>query len=178
MSWRRFHKPFNAPHRGSSIKCLHSQLCMMYHYYWLHNTCLNYVITYIIKFMCALCNCYLIENYVILKIWGIKLLHTQKNLGQYDRPRLLGCEPVDGVLIVLSSNQLNIATFVYQMEDVCVSHLVNKWFMNLIFLFIFSKRRGSGYFGVALVRYLIIYLIIYITTFFVFRYFLHNYYNS
>ncbi len=25
-----------------------------------------------------------------------------KNLGQYDRPRVLGCEPVDGVLVVLS----------------------------------------------------------------------------
>ncbi len=42
-----------------------------------------------------------------------------KNLGQYDRPRVLGCEPVDGVLVVLSSIQLNIATFVHQMGDVC-----------------------------------------------------------
>ncbi len=33
---------------------------------------------------------------------------------------------MDGVLVVLSSNQLNIALFVHQMGDVCVSHLVNK----------------------------------------------------
>ncbi len=42
-----------------------------------------------------------------------------KNLGQYDRHSILGCEPVDGVMVVLSSNQLNIAIFVHQMEDVC-----------------------------------------------------------
>ncbi len=36
----------------------------------------------------------------------------------------IGCDPVDGVLVVLSSNQLNIATFVHQMGDVCVSHKV------------------------------------------------------
>ncbi len=35
-----------------------------------------------------------------------------KNLGQDDRPRILGCEPVDGGLVVLSSNQLNIAAIV------------------------------------------------------------------
>ncbi len=35
-----------------------------------------------------------------------------KNFGQDDRPRILGCEPVDGVLVVLSSNQLNIAAIV------------------------------------------------------------------
>ncbi len=39
-------------------------------------------------------------------------------MGQYDRPRVLGSKPVDGVLVVLSSNQLNIATFVHQMGDV------------------------------------------------------------
>ncbi len=38
-----------------------------------------------------------------------------KNIGQYDRPRVLGCKPVDGVQVVLSSNQLNIAMFVHQM---------------------------------------------------------------
>ncbi len=43
-----------------------------------------------------------------------------KNLGQHDRPRVLGCEPVDGVLVVLSSNQLNIVMFVHQMGDVCL----------------------------------------------------------
>ncbi len=49
------------------------------------------------------------------------------NLGQYDRPRVLGCEPVDGVLVVLSLNQLNIPTFVHQIgRCVCVCHLVNK----------------------------------------------------
>ncbi len=30
----------------------------------------------------------------------------------YDRPRACGCKPVDGVLVVPSSNQINIATFV------------------------------------------------------------------
>ncbi len=50
----------------------------------------------------------------------------RKNLGQYDRPRVLGCEPVDGVLDVLSSNQINIAAFVHQMGDTDMSHLVNK----------------------------------------------------
>ncbi len=45
-------------------------------------------------------------------------------MGQYDRTRVLGCKPVDGVLVVLSSNQLNIATFVHQMEEVCVSLLL------------------------------------------------------
>ncbi len=44
--------------------------------------------------------------------------------GPYDRPRVLGCEPEE--MVVLSSNQLNIAMFVYQMGDVCIGHLVNK----------------------------------------------------
>ncbi len=44
---------------------------------------------------------------------------NEKNLGQYCRPRVLGCEPVDGVLVVLSSTELNIATFVHPMGDVC-----------------------------------------------------------
>ncbi len=34
-------------------------------------------------------------------------------MGQYDRPRVLGCKPVDGVLGVLSSNQLNITAFAH-----------------------------------------------------------------
>ncbi len=44
-----------------------------------------------------------------------RLQHTWKlkNLSQYDRPKVLGCEPVDGVLVVLRSNQLNIAMFVH-----------------------------------------------------------------
>ncbi len=40
-----------------------------------------------------------------------------KNLGQYDRSRILGCEQVDRVLVVLSSNQINIASFVNQMGE-------------------------------------------------------------
>ncbi len=51
------------------------------------------------------------------------MLKFTKNLSQYDRSRLLECEPVDGVLVVLSSNQINIATFVHQMGDVCFSNL-------------------------------------------------------
>ncbi len=51
---------------------------------------------------------------------------VQRNLGQYDRPRVFGSEPVDGVLVVLSSNQLNIGLCVHQMGNVCFSHLVNK----------------------------------------------------
>ncbi len=47
-------------------------------------------------------------------------------MGLYDRPRLLGCKPVDGVLVVLCSDQLNISTIVHQMGDLLVSHLVNK----------------------------------------------------
>ncbi len=42
--------------------------------------------------------------------------HTKK-LGQQDRPRVLGCEQVDGVLVVLCSNQIYIANFVHQMVD-------------------------------------------------------------
>ncbi len=42
------------------------------------------------------------------------------------RPTVVGCEPVDGILVVLSPNQLNIATFVHQMVDMCASHLLNK----------------------------------------------------
>ncbi len=37
-------------------------------------------------------------------------------MGQYDKPRVLGFEPVDGVLVVLSSDQIIIAIFVHQME--------------------------------------------------------------
>ncbi len=36
---------------------------------------------------------------------GYQILYSPlPNLGQYDRPRVIGCEPVDGVLVVLSSN--------------------------------------------------------------------------
>ncbi len=47
------------------------------------------------------------------------LKYTEKNLSQYDRLRVLGYETVDGVLVVLSSNHINIATFAHQMGDVC-----------------------------------------------------------
>ncbi len=40
-----------------------------------------------------------------------------KHLGQYDRARVLECEPVDGVLVVFSLNQIRIATFVHQMGE-------------------------------------------------------------
>ncbi len=49
-------------------------------------------------------------------------------MGQYDRPRVLGSEPIDDVLIVLSSNQLNIGMFVHQMADVlCLPSGEPKW---------------------------------------------------
>ncbi len=51
---------------------------------------------------------------------------------------LPGHEPVDGVLVVLSSNQLNRATFAHQMGDVYVAHLVNKS-GNIYNLIIFSE---------------------------------------
>ncbi len=51
---------------------------------------------------------------------------STKNFGQHDRTKILGCELIDRVLVVLRSNQLNIATFVLQIGHVCVSHLVNK----------------------------------------------------
>ncbi len=38
-------------------------------------------------------------------------MNGEENLGQYDRPRELGCKSVDGVLVVLRSNQISIATF-------------------------------------------------------------------
>ncbi len=41
-------------------------------------------------------------------------------LALYDRPRVLGCKPIDGVQGLLGSNQLNIVTFVHQMGDVCL----------------------------------------------------------
>ncbi len=40
-----------------------------------------------------------------------------KNLSQYDGPRVLGSEPLDGILVVLSSNQIKIVTFGHQMGD-------------------------------------------------------------
>ncbi len=53
---------------------------------------------------------------------------TIKHLCQYDRPRVLGCEPVDGGNgLMLSSNLLNIATFVHQMGDVCYASGEQKW---------------------------------------------------
>ncbi len=63
------------------------------------------------------------------------------NLGQYDRPRVLGCEPEDGALVVLSSNQLNIATFVHQMGDVCLPSGEQKW-QHVMYLLYFWTRHG------------------------------------
>ncbi len=45
------------------------------------------------------------------------MITVVKNLGQYNRPRVLGCEPVDGVLDVLSSKQINITTFVHPIGE-------------------------------------------------------------
>ncbi len=36
-----------------------------------------------------------------------RLIDPDKKLGQYDTPRVLGCEPVDGVLVVVSLNQFS-----------------------------------------------------------------------
>ncbi len=47
-----------------------------------------------------------------------------KNLSQSHGASILGCEPIDGVLGVLSSNQINIATVVHQMGHMCISHLL------------------------------------------------------
>ncbi len=47
--------------------------------------------------------------------------NSRNNLGQYDWPGVLRCEPVDGVLVVLSSNQINITMFVHQMGDAHIS---------------------------------------------------------
>ncbi len=38
----------------------------------------------------------------------------------------LVCDPIDGVLGVFSSDQINIAAFVHQMGNVSLSHLVEK----------------------------------------------------
>ncbi len=80
-----------------------------------------------IKYGCEQSSVWLTANW-----WGhnrlncdIALCPFSKNLGQYDRPRVHGCEPVGGVLVVLSSNQINIAMFVHQMGDTHISHLVD-----------------------------------------------------
>ncbi len=49
----------------------------------------------------------------------------RSDFGQYDRPRVLGCEPVGGVLVVLTSNQIQIATL-FTRWLTHISHLVNK----------------------------------------------------
>ncbi len=67
-------------------------------------------------------------------------LFSPKKLDQYDRPRVLGCEPVDGVLDVLRSNQLRIATFVHQMRDVCVSSI---WWTKVAIFIWFVLRITS-----------------------------------
>ncbi len=59
-------------------------------------------------------------NHKVVLSHILLIKHFTKNLGQYDRPRVLGCKPLDGALVVRSSNQLNIAQFVHQMGDVCL----------------------------------------------------------
>ncbi len=53
----------------------------------------------------------------VLILFGQK----QGQMGQYDKPSVHGCEPVDGVLVIHSSNQINIATFFHQMGDKQIS---------------------------------------------------------
>ncbi len=55
------------------------------------------------------------DNWTI-NVSTVNLIKSRK-LAQYDRCRVLVREPVDGVLVVLSSNQINITTFVHQMGD-------------------------------------------------------------
>ncbi len=69
---------------------------------------------------------YAVEMEFIIEIYRNRAQSSAKNLGQNDRPDILGCEPVDGVLVVNSLNQLNIAIFVHQMGDPHISHLINK----------------------------------------------------
>ncbi len=58
-----------------------------------------------------------ILQYMKINVWIVSKIYTSLNFDQYDRPRVLWCEPVNGVLVVLSSNQINTATFVQQMRD-------------------------------------------------------------
>ncbi len=60
-------------------------------------------------------------------------------MNQYDRSGVLGCKLVDGVLVVLSSNQSNIVTFVHQMGDVCVSFWLSFMFVYKYFSIFKSK---------------------------------------
>ncbi len=69
----------------------------------------------------------MVTNRVLCAQNRIYLIAYGKNVGQYERPRVLGCEPVNGVLGVLSPNQLNIATFVHQVGDVCLPSGEEKW---------------------------------------------------
>ncbi len=49
-----------------------------------------------------------------IPLWGLK------NLGQYDRPRVLGFEPVDGVLVVLKGIvHLNIIFSYMKFNKIC-----------------------------------------------------------
>ncbi len=66
-------------------------------------------------------------NYIGIIYTTLNWIKVYKDLSQYDRPRVLRCEPVDGVMVVLSSNQLNIAMFVHQMGDVCLSSAEQMW---------------------------------------------------
>ncbi len=66
-------------------------------------------------------------NYIGIIYTTLNWIKVYKDLSQYDRPRVLRCEPVDGVMVVLNSNQLNIAMFVHQMGDVCLSSAEQMW---------------------------------------------------
>ncbi len=69
----------------------------------------------------------------------IGIISLTKNLGQYDRLRVLGCEPIEGVLLVLSSNQINIASFVHQME----TRTSSIWWTNIAIFNGFELRTTS-----------------------------------
>ncbi len=50
----------------------------------------------------------------------------EKNLCQYNGASIRECEPINGVLGILSSNQINIATFDHQMGDTHIAHPLDK----------------------------------------------------
>ncbi len=84
-----------------------------------------------------------------------------KSLGQYDRPRVL--EPVDGVLVVLISNQINIATFVHQMGDTQICHLVNKR-SNIELIWTTNYQYPLYWFAYMYSRYVILAQVLYVNS--------------
>ncbi len=73
-----------------------------------------------------------IDNTDLMPLTENMYTSVSKNVSQYERPRILACKPVDVILVVLSLNQSNIATFVLQMGDVCLVHILN---FNVIVVF-------------------------------------------